>query len=309
MENFKPFSITIKNHYYPIYSYQLNVNDKNMNVRDLKMLISKNHKGQPSINTQLLVYGGKILKNNELLASLISKRNNNSLNIHLAFKDGSKYAENIGLIPKKNNSKNTQNKNNSNKIEFINNPPPIAPPPHLYTRSYSMPNLYQPNFNSLPFAPPSLINQSSNNVLQRNMNQFNRSYSNLNNYYSYSNIPQSNYVQSKTNENNLRNRANNVPSNVARNDTTSNNVNRNNVNRNNVDRNNVAANNVARNDENGNNVGYIRQIMELFNVNVLLRLGIFMWLFGSHLNNQRWNMLCVLAVIYYLYVFCIVFFL
>ena len=358
---FKSFVIIIKNHYYPSYSYRTVIENPKYTALDLKNNIQNNHKGKPKINTQTLVYGGKILKDNDILYDIIISRNKNNIitqtiNIHLALQGGSKAAVDIGLIPKKivddlNMNNNNDSKNNT---QFMDRPPPIPPPPHLYSRSRSMPNLY--HHVGMPYAPPALVNQSSemlhNNHIGNQMHRqysnpylyghFSQSYSDINYYQQYYRQyygNQSNgYIQSQVpnqlpsqinkdnnNNNDNKNDANNQNNNNRqnanilqygmrqrrrhvgnRNINFANNIdNQNNQNNNaNNNNNNVNANNNnnENNNNDNNNGGFVNLVLQLFNVNMIVRLGIFVWLFGSHLSKTRWNYLVFGLVLYYLYV-------
>lgn len=49
------------------------------------------------------------------------------------------------------------------------------------------------------------------------------------------------------------------------------------------------------------NAGFLFWLIGALNVNILIRMGMFMWFFGSHLNSYRYYGVCVAITLYYLH--------
>ena len=103
---FKPFGVVIKNHYEPIYSLHLAIESPDLTIGKLKTLIEEQHKGNPLVQDQLLVYRGKLLESQTRLFSLCEPNNDTtksslpSLYIHMTLRGGFATAAKIGLSPK-----------------------------------------------------------------------------------------------------------------------------------------------------------------------------------------------------------------
>lgn len=94
------FCVVIKNHYIATYTLQLSIDDKNTTIGQIKTRIEAEHKGNPSIENQLLLYRGKVLTSNTSVHSLLDNQQNTlqSICFHLTLRGGSATAINIGLI-------------------------------------------------------------------------------------------------------------------------------------------------------------------------------------------------------------------
>ena len=124
---FKPFAVVVKNHYEPTYALRLVIDKQDITIGKLKTLIEEQHKGNPQIQDQLLVYRGKLLESKTNLFTLFtssiikpstpitkndSDSNDNtttqqddapleSMYIHMTLRGGSDTATKIGLLAKK----------------------------------------------------------------------------------------------------------------------------------------------------------------------------------------------------------------
>merc|ERR1712228_798572 len=173
---FKPFGVVIKNHYEPIYSLHLSIESSDLTIGKLKTLIEEQHKGNPLVQDQLLVYRGKLLESQTILFSLCEPNNDTtksslpSLYIHMTLRGGSATAAKIGLSAqtsidssKTNSSSSSSTSSSSEQKEEkkSSDPPRISPIPirrqsnpyiaHYYNmqRSYP-PNPYNLNSPTLP---------------------------------------------------------------------------------------------------------------------------------------------------------------
>eukprot|EP01084_Bolivina_argentea_P123198 218328_1 len=127
--SFKPFAIVIKNHYHPTYSLRIMIESPDTTIGKLKTQIEQQHKGNPLVQDQLLVYRGKLLESKtnlfQLLQSSIIKNKSTSptdnttsntpqsMYIHMTLRGGSETASKIGLkpdSPQPNESKTDTNK-------------------------------------------------------------------------------------------------------------------------------------------------------------------------------------------------------
>jgi len=101
--------VVIKNHYEPTYSLRITIESGDTNVGKLKCIVQEQHKGNPAVQDQLLVFRGKLLDSkttlfNLLKSSNLADENTPCMYIHMTLRGGSGTATKIGLNSTSSNS-------------------------------------------------------------------------------------------------------------------------------------------------------------------------------------------------------------
>ena len=145
MSSFQPFTLRIINEHDTDYSLTVEI-DETTTVQQLRSIIEKQYKGNPSSSKQTLFYHDQILDSNDELHTIFTSKDGNNdssliMNIKLKLHEGSDTVEKMGLVSAKSVSTNKPGKSsymrlnsndNDEEEEITSNPSMIASLVHTY---------------------------------------------------------------------------------------------------------------------------------------------------------------------------------